>query len=370
MKLNFRSLKRKLFGSSPGKKKKKRSSGIRKKVERIVSIILVVFMSMSLVSLVGPTDIFDNDSGPKKTTTASTTVNPDENSVLGLRRFKESVVPDGNDYDVGKLVGNESYIQNVWDTSFIEINPITKTIEDITVTVLGFTTFFVSTNSTYPDSPLTLVKTHISEGDNIQFFTTSFADIISGNEILPSLANGFDVLSTANSTVDEWLLVNTEELIELKAGTYRINDFVNIGSNQEVYYGVFETPFICETTVEEDGVEVTAKFMGYIIETNPTLASPVLAYCGIIQFIVDNEIVNETDGIIIKLYANGEWYSTPITSDTDYASLVSTLPIDMFQNVAITSDTTFTNYAPKIYNTNFGDWFIANTNYIEVNSTK
>ena len=131
-------------------------------------------------------------------------------SVLGLRRFKESVVPDGNDYDVGKLVGNESYIQNVWDTSFIEINPITKTIEDITVTVLGFTTFFVSTNSAYPDSPLTLVKTHVSEGDKILFFTTSFAEIISGTEILPSLANGFDVLSTANSTVDEWLLDNTE----------------------------------------------------------------------------------------------------------------------------------------------------------------
>lgn len=101
MKLDFKRARRKLFGSSPGKKKRKignsrsrvSKSGTTRKLEKAVSIMLVIFMSMSLVSLIGPSSFFDFDFGNKKTTTASTTAPPDENSVLGLKIFNNELMP-------------------------------------------------------------------------------------------------------------------------------------------------------------------------------------------------------------------------------------------------------------------------------------
>lgn len=325
MKLNFRSLKRKLFGSSPAKKKKKRSSGIRKKAERIVSIILVVFMSMSLVSLVGPTDIFDNDSGPKKTTTASTTVNPDENSVFGERKLKANYTPI-------EFVWNEQTAEELFNLYGFSIYTGD--------TAVGFSCILSTTHETLGKMEIFFVR-HMVDGV-YEYVSYNSWEATDYNEVINSLINQpFYITATNNTTVDEWLLANTEEIIELKAGTYRLNDV--LGEFPEIDLGNAIEYFI-PISFNYNGTEYLCMFYGWLaFDGGAPLET--LTFMETYPTYDDNE--PEIPEITI-------WAYQPESGN----SYVVETPV----YITINRDTGVVS--------TFASWFIHNTDYNEVNSTK
>ena len=137
-------------------------------------------------------------------------------SVRGLRKFNETVESNGNDYRVGELLQNTELREQIWNSSFIEITPISREIDGESVILEGFTVFFTSSDSAYPNMPSTLCKIKYTEQCVLMpvHFNNLFDD-----DFIPSLLGGFNVTATADSVVNEWLLANTKAVNTTKKFT-------------------------------------------------------------------------------------------------------------------------------------------------------
>ena len=142
----------------------------------------------------------------------------DEESVLGMRRFKETImsIPLSEEF---------SSAEECYNANFIEIESV-----------------FAGGNTLYGFTPYFSV-----DGDSICVFKLTLGEEIQDSGFMYIRGSGnlggveVAVIATANATVDEWLLANTEpveaseeETYVIEAGTYRFNDvldFSNVPQN-------------------------------------------------------------------------------------------------------------------------------------------
>ena len=121
-------------------------------------------------------------------------------SVLGLRRFKENLTPIEHNSAVTDQWG---YFAVYADLHF-DIEPVT--IDELGITVYGMTPLVNFTdNNSSTDYPKMVISATASDGSTER--TVMSVDFSNGNGVAGLVVN---VLSTANATVDEWLLANTE----------------------------------------------------------------------------------------------------------------------------------------------------------------
>lgn len=122
--------------------------------------------------------------------------------VLGLRRIKESwftnYIANVGEFDKT----SQSEMQNVYNQYGFEIEPTTITVNGITATLLGLTTTFAYIESEVLPNTISWVgKVNLN---GAEMYTTTDADTFT------DIIRQFTVTATPNSTVDEWLLANTE----------------------------------------------------------------------------------------------------------------------------------------------------------------
>lgn len=113
-------------------------------------------------------------------------------SVLGLRRFKETVTP------ISEYIGTGIDIEEL--NAFCE--PLSFDIEPIEGVYLEDATY----------TKMTCVYTATIEGETFLAYGLYAGDLWIGDDLSNPVEpiTQFNILSTANSTVDEWLLANTE----------------------------------------------------------------------------------------------------------------------------------------------------------------
>lgn len=124
------------------------------------------------------------------------------NSVLGLRRLKDSwftnYIANVGEFDKS----SQTEMQNVYNQYGIEIEPTELTLNGITATLLGLTATFAYVESDVLPNTITWVGKINLNG--AEMYTTT------DNSTFTDILTQFTVTSTSNSTVDEWLLANTE----------------------------------------------------------------------------------------------------------------------------------------------------------------
>ena len=126
------------------------------------------------------------------------------NSVLGLRKIKDSwftnYIANVGEFDKS----SQTEMQNVYNQYGFEIEPTALTLNEITATLLGLTaTFAYIESDVLPNTTTWVGKINLNGAE--MYVTTddsTFTDILTQ----------FTVTATANSTVDEWLLANTESV--------------------------------------------------------------------------------------------------------------------------------------------------------------
>ena len=213
MKLNFYSLKRKLFGSSPGKRN---SKPIARSGSSNLSGIVSVFLICALLVGIIPILFADSDNviTPSNTTTSTSLDGGSsaDDSVLELRKLKDDVQSvtvhhfDGNGYE------------DLYNDYSITINPIV--IEDLIVH--GFSCVY--TLVLIDGTPLNSVVVKSEEDGVIYYLSMPIEDWLM---ILPEIKI-FEVIDTANNTVDEWILSNTVKIDEVDVhGLRKYNDSVD-----------------------------------------------------------------------------------------------------------------------------------------------
>lgn len=127
-------------------------------------------------------------------------------SVLGLRRIKESwftnYIANVGEFDKT----SQSEMQNVYNQYGFEIEPTTFTLEGITATLLGLTTTFAYIESEFlPNTTKWVGKVFLNGAEMY---------VAPDSNIFTDIIRQFTITATPNSTVDEWLLANTEAVIE------------------------------------------------------------------------------------------------------------------------------------------------------------
>ena len=126
-----------------------------------------------------------------------------DGSVLGLRRIRDSWFTNyiTNVGELDRITNGEQLI-SIYSLYGFEIEPFEATFKGVTGTLLGLTTTFAYYESeNTPNSIEWIVRVVINGQEMIATTDAStFTDIVSQ----------FNITSTSNSTVDEWLLANTE----------------------------------------------------------------------------------------------------------------------------------------------------------------
>lgn len=342
MKLDFKKAKRKLFGSSPGKSKKKRGvrSGSSNGLDILCGVLIFAMLTAFTPMLLSGVDLITTN----KWTTTTTASATNTESVLGLRRFKENLTPIEHNMAVTDQWG---YFSVYVDLHF-DIEPVI--IDELGITVYGMTPLVNFTdNNSSTDYPKMVISATASDGSTER--TAMSVDFSNGNIIVGLVVN---VLSTANSTVVEWLLANTEpvedlpdgaETITLKAGTYRFNDVLDLADlpYDNDYYNV-DVNFTFPQIEGYNGIQFNFTHRGgSLYEMGYTIQG------------ID---------MVVWAFANGqEIYEGATYFDNVWHTLTefgipegSTKYVALTQNVEV-SDT-------------FGTWFMANTNYNEVNAAQ
>ena len=173
-------------------------------------------------------------------------------SVFGLRKFNETVESNGNDYRVGELLQNTELREQIWNSSFIEITPISREIDGESVILEGFTAFFTSSDSAYPDMPCTLCKIKYTEQyiERSVLIPVHFINLFE-DDFMPSLLGGFNVTATANGIVDEWLLANTKAVEITKKFTRLYLGEVAYSSNGKRFRKLQDTEYVEPSEPEE-----------------------------------------------------------------------------------------------------------------------
>ncbi|MBQ8245785.1 MAG: hypothetical protein IJZ42_01495 [Lachnospiraceae bacterium] len=226
----------------------------------------------------------------------------DEDSVLGLRRFKDSV---NNAFT--ELLSEEN-IDSIFNDYGFTIAPLQSADGSATITALSC----VGYNENQNEQGVVMVI----EGLNIK----GYLSLAEFNEIFP---DPFNILSTANSTVDEWLLANTEPVEEeetyvIEAGTYRFNDmldFSNVPQNiihlgysyNDYYYAILNA-----NNFETDVGTYNGVFFGVGDTTvlEPLWGSGTLDTLNYDGWILDEQIIQtipEDTEVSAEFF---EWYTT------------------------------------------------------------
>ena len=366
MKLDFKKAKRKLFGNSPGKSKKKR--GVRSGRSNGINIICVVLIFAFLIAftpmLLSDIDLITTN---KKITTTNDAVEDTDNqeSVFGLRRLKESMTHI-NDEPLPNIATEEDIFPYCFDVEG------TLTINNITFQITKMSCLLSTTNLANTGTYKAIYYYALINGES------AFEIVYMDDHWIDEVFNIQFTITNTNG-LDEWLLANTEpvedlsdeaETITLKAGTYRFNDFL---------------PFI-EGNTPETGYtqQIDFTFVSNQVEfTNPDDITTAIFYpnvtCYVTQLYQDPggsiqfDYSYTVDGITYShstyLYGGDSWsYANAATAETIKEQFSVDAPEGfVYMGEGIKYATLITD---QVVVDTFGSWFISNTNYNEVNAAQ
>ncbi|MBQ8245851.1 MAG: hypothetical protein IJZ42_01845 [Lachnospiraceae bacterium] len=277
----------------------------------------------------------------------------DEDSVLGLRRFNDSVT----NYIEAPADETSGAYENFYNNNFIAIETITLGSEEL----YGFTPTFevegVAWVVVYFNNNTSI------EGGDITYLPMPLND-------LKYVVTEFTVTSTANSTVDEWLLANTEpvensddgtteeETYVIEAGTYRFNDVLNCDGlsvtdgalldSEPVYYDFAANFFLGEYSAECTQI---------VIYTFTNYDEPTLLQFGYVGTVYNGSdiMASDIEAPVYNLLNDNEGYTDPpydtkwlVQNYEQYGATVTDL-----QTCVVLNDIEV--------DSSIGTWFTANT---------
>lgn len=131
------------------------------------------------------------------------------NSVLGLRRFKDTMTPIETDYDLYGGASSNELSDNLFNAFGFSTEQSIETPNEIIVVTVQFTCLLK-----VPQAPNNCMWVRASANGDV---TEGVYYEGLGNPTLDDFLNTLDnrtidINYTANSTVDKWLLANTEEV--------------------------------------------------------------------------------------------------------------------------------------------------------------